>query len=135
AAGVVSALPAGLYVLGGAADLWAVHDAGRSLLVALGGALLPMAMLSVAMHQSTLGLDPRVLLPAIIRTLPAYLTLLGFLVLATWLMGMVFVLVPDLAIIGGGLAMLVVLYFVMVLMYGIGLIYRVYRSGLGWVVE
>jgi hypothetical protein len=91
-------------------------------MLAAGLFYLPMGLLAVSLHDSLRGLNPLVVLPAIVRVLPAYLASLLTIAAAC----AVFILAGALP----GAILLV--YWLMVVTHIIGLIYRGYATRLDW---
>lgn len=105
--------------------------------VAAGAGLfyLPMALTSMAVHDSVGGLNPAVVLPAIGKTLCGYLVAVGALALSLvagyYLEAFLAGLVP---VLGSLLAGAASLYFLILQGRLLGLLYLNYRSRLDWVV-
>ena len=90
-----------------------------------------MAMLSVSLYDSLAGLSPLVVIPAIVKVLPAYIVACATLAIALILQ----VYLSRLGKIpwaGPVLNKVVLLYFLLAEAYIIGIIYRAYEKRIGW---
>ncbi len=101
-----------------------------------GLAVMPMNLLSVLLHDSPEGLSPLRTVPAIIRTLPAYLAVVAM-VLAAGVLGWLSAgtAVDWLGWPGVAVGVFLQLACLMVAARVLGLLYRHYRDRLGWVVQ
>jgi hypothetical protein len=104
-------------------------------LLAAGVAYFPMALLSVAIRDSLIGLNPVWVLPGILRTLPLYLLVL-VLMSGTWLGAHALtVAIPDVPVVKWLVLNLLLLYVLMVLARLLGLLYWHGRNRLGWIPD
>lgn len=105
-------------------------------LLAGGLAVMPMNLLSVLLHDSPEGLSPLRTVPAIIRTLPAYLAVVVMVLVAGALGWLSAGAVVDwLGWPGVAVGVFLQLACLMVAARVLGLLYRHYRDRLGWVVQ
>ncbi len=98
---------------------------------------LPMTMLSLAMHRNLSGLNPVRVVISILRVLPGYVLACISLVVGFMLAGLLFYLTafmptPLLAFTGSIAVFLIILYFIMMEMYILGILYRTHERKLDW---
>lgn len=102
-------------------------------LVAVGLAYFPMGLVGMAMFDSFKGFSPHIVLPAVLRVLPAYLVsltaLVGLYLLQALMQTYLHVDIPFVASLVEGT---VSIYFLMVEMNILGLIYFCNEERLGW---
>ena len=92
----------------------------------------PMSLLSVALHDSFAGLNPALVLPAIIRASPAYLLACVAIIAAAFLRYVLGRLLAGVPLLGEMLDTAVFLYFLMAGMFALGLVYRTHEKKLRW---
>ena len=102
------------------------------MLLVLAGLLLPMALLATTLFDSLSGLNPLVIVPAIVKVFPAYVVACVVLACAVALRLVVRYLCAWIFLVGDILDGFVSLYLLMAEMYVIGLIYRCYEHRLCW---
>jgi hypothetical protein len=95
---------------------------------------LPMGLLGVALHDSLRGLSPLLVLPAILRVLPAYLVALAAIAAACGLVYPLWYLF-QIPLAGAVLDAAFCVYWLTVVTYVIGCIYHGYRERLNWFPE
>jgi len=100
-------------------------------LLAWGMFYMPMAMLGVALHDTLAGVSPLLVLPAIVKTLPAYLVALLAIAGACALFYPMQYL-TELPFIGSLLGTVFSVYWITVVTRIVGLIYRAYEKRLNW---
>ncbi len=129
----VSFLPLILYALPG---WWFgfLHPVPLAALALFGLLYQPMALLSVAIHYSLVGLDPRKIVPAILKTFPGYLMACFVMVLIGAVSGgtkelLQYFPIPAVGIVVGGA---VTFYLSLVEMRVLGLLYRCYEKKFTW---
>jgi hypothetical protein len=104
-------------------------------LVVVGAFCLPMALLSVTMHDSFAGLNPVLLVAAIGKVFIPYLIACIVLLVVMVAGGLAFRVVPHVPILSRLLFEMITLYFVMLEMRVIGLIYAAHSKRLNWFDE
>ena len=135
AACLTALLPAMAYVWFGPSPI-EVLVTGRDgwFLGLLGLALLyvPMGLLAAALYETREGLNPLVVVLAIIRVAPAYITACVALGIAVFLRYYLGGLTAHIPWFGGLVDWMISVYFLMVYMYILGLIYRKYEKKIDW---
>ena len=131
---IISFFPAIVYVV---ALLWGYRDGdGQELvltvLLLLGALYFPMALLASTLHDSLSGASPFVVIPAIVRVALPYAAACGAMGIAVYSSAMLTASASAVPVLGGVLVQIVSLYFLMVVMYILGIIYRLYEDRLGW---
>lgn len=102
------------------------------ILLYIGLAYLPMAMISVVLHDGLSGVWPGYVLPAIAKTFPSYVLILlciGLCAAISWAVGLLIHAIP---ILSSFLNWLVFLYLTMAVMHVLGLLYRTHTRRIGW---
>lgn len=105
------------------------------LLLALGILYFPMALISVALTNSVLSINPVLVVPSIIKVPLDYLTACVILALIALLANFSQLLVSIIPLAGLALKNLLGLYFLVVEAYVLGLIYHANQEKLGWFGE
>lgn len=106
---------------------------GSWITLGIGMFLLPMILLSLALHDSLAGLNPAVVLLPILRVFPSYLVMVGAFFLGSAICWRASRYINDLVPILGSLtAGAIDLYMIMFQMYLVGLLYRLKERQIGW---
>jgi hypothetical protein len=118
--------------------LWVANVPGSATvtyaLLAAGVFCLPMGLLSVALRDSLRGLNPLIVLPAIVKVFPAYLVTLlaiGVACAMVYPLSLLF----RIPLLGSLVGAMFEVYWLTAVTYVVGLIYHAYEKRLGWFPE
>ena len=111
---------------------WLVDSTWYMPALLAGLAILPMAMLSVSLHENLWGLSPVKIIWSIIKIFPAYILVLALLFVMLVIYVVATSYIPHVLAISRGLVVAMLLYLIMVQMKLVGSIYYVFSRRLGW---
>ena len=107
--------------------------ANRPVVLTLGALYLPMALTAVTLHESSYGVSPTVVVPALIKAAPASLLATVLFLAMVWTGWILQVRIAgSVPYVGGLLNWFVLLYFLITEMHVLGLMFFTQQRRVGW---